>query len=272
MNQHDSETRQKWEELLVWFRSLNRVGVALSGGVDSAVTCAAAAYALGNDNVTAFTIQSPMELDLELKVSGAIANYLNVTHVVIAVDELADINIQANPVERCYFCKSLRMQEIIKEANKYDIDKLVDGSNFDDLDDFRPGRKALQEQGVFSPLAETGITKELVRRMARWLGLFVWDKPSTPCLASRIPYGVTINLEKINQIACAERSLIKLGLKTVRVRYHHEIARIEVPIEDFKVLLENQEQVVEQIKRCGFNYITLDLQGFRSGNLNEGIK
>lgn len=272
MNQLDPKIYQKWEEILDWFRIFSQVGVALSGGVDSAVACAAAMHALGREKVIAFTIQSPMEFEREIEDSVKIAAFLGVQQVTIQLNELLESDIQANPQERCYFCKSLRMKEIKIAAIQYDIDKLIDGSNIDDLDDYRPGRKALQENGIFSPLAETGISKEMVRRLAKWLGLFVWDKPSTPCLASRFPYGVTISAERIKQVACAEQSLIELGLKTVRVRYHAEIARLEVPIEDFKVLLDNQDQVVKLIKQCGFKFVTLDLQGFRSGSLNEGIK
>jgi uncharacterized protein len=271
MNTIEPKIKQKWEELLRYFRRYEKVGVALSGGVDSAVVCAAAAHALGSEKVVAFSIQSPMEIQREMEDSSEIANFLGVEQVVIKLNELEDDHIQTNPIDRCYFCKRARMREIKKAASSINIQILVDGSNADDLQDYRPGRKALMEQGVFSPLAETDITKEMVRRLAKWLGLSVWDKPSTPCLASRFPYGISIDQERINQVACAEQFLIQVGFKTVRVRYHQEIARVEIPKEDFDRFLIKHVEVVQHLKQCGFKYVTLDLQGFRSGSLNEGI-
>jgi len=268
----DVNTQLKWEELLHWFQQYKRVGVALSGGVDSSLVCSAAVTALGKENVVAYSIQSPMELPQEVGLAAEIARFLGLKHVVILMDELQDQRIAVNPVDRCYFCKMIRMQKIQAAAKEHNLQVLVDGSNADDLHDYRPGRKALQEVGVFSPLAEVGIPKAMVRQLAKWQSLSVWDKPSTPCLASRFPYGIEIDLQKIQQVACAEDYLKRIGFKIVRVRYHQEVARVEIPGEDFDSFLTKREQINQHLKLCGFKYIALDLQGFRSGSLNEGIK
>ncbi len=268
----DANTQQKWEQLLNWFLPYKRVGVALSGGVDSALVCSAAVSALGKENVVAYSIQSTMELPQEIDLAAEIARFLGLKHVVLHLDELKDERITANPIERCYFCKLIRMQKIQAAAKEENLQVLLDGSNADDLDDYRPGRRALQEVGVFSPLAEVGIPKAMVRQLAKWQSLSVWDKPSTPCLASRFPYGIEIDLQKIQQVACAEKYLKQSGFAIVRVRYHQEVARVEIPGEDFDLFLTKREEINHHLKQCGFKYVTLDLQGFRSGSLNEGIK
>jgi uncharacterized protein len=268
----DANTQQKWKKLLDWFLPYKRVGVALSGGVDSALVCAAAVNALGKENVIALSVQSPMELPQEVSLAAEIARFLGLKHVVLHMDELKDERIAANPVDRCYFCKLIRMEKINTAAKEHNLQVLMDGSNADDLDDYRPGRNALQEVGVFSPLAEVGIPKAMVRQLAKWQSLSVWDKPSTPCLASRFPYGVAIDQQKIQQVACAEAFLKQNGFAIVRVRYHQEVARVEIPGEDFELFLTKREEINEHLTQCGFKYVTLDLQGFRSGSLNEGIK
>lgn len=264
-------TRHKWDQLIQWMQSNSSIGVALSGGVDSALVCAAAADAIGVENVKAFSIRSPMESESELNQAGATANFLGVDHIVIELNELDDERIQTNTKNRCYYCKRIRLEKIHNLAKEHHIQTIVDGSNADDENDYRPGRQALREMQVASPLAINGISKQMVRELAKWRGLTVWNKPSTPCLASRFPYGTVIDQRKINQVACAEGCLQELGLTTLRVRYFGETARIEVPPDCFDRVIENRETIVEQFKICGFQTITLDLKGFRSGSLNEGI-
>lgn len=271
MNDPDSATLFKWKRLIERLQTYDRIGVALSGGVDSALVCAAAVQALGTKNVIAYTIESPMEIPQEVEDARQIAESLGVELFRIPLDELEIEEIRSNPSQRCYFCKRERLKIIKEQANLSGITQLVDGSNADDLSDYRPGRQALQELGVLSPLAETGITKAEVRQLAKWQGLPVWEKPSTPCLASRFPYGVEINHHRLSQIACAEEVLKKMGFTELRVRYHESVARIEVPIYEFENVMSQREKIVGAIKDCGFLYVTLDLQGFRSGSMNEGL-
>lgn len=271
MNDPDSVTLFKWKRLIEWLQTYDQIGVALSGGVDSALVCAAAVQVLGKYQVTAYTIESPMEISQEVEDARQIAESLGVDLFRIPLDELEIEDICSNPSQRCYFCKRERLKIIKEQAHLSGITQLVDGSNADDLNDYRPGRKALQELGVLSPLAETGITKAEVRQLAKWQGIPVWEKPSTPCLASRFPYGVEINHQRLRQVACAEEVLKEMGFAELRVRYHESIARIEVPINGFDHVIAQREKIIGSIKDCGFQYVTLDLQGFRSGSMNEGL-
>jgi uncharacterized protein len=265
-------TLLKWKSLVEWLKKFERIGVALSGGVDSALVCCAAVAALGNEQVTAFTIVSPMEIPQEVEDARKIVDQLGVELISIPLDELENDEIRSNPSRRCYYCKSMRLEKISEQAVQLGITQLVDGSNADDLGDYRPGRQALKELCVLSPLAETGITKVQVRQLAKWQHLPVWDKPSTPCLASRFPYGVEISHQRLGQIACAEALLKGMGYKELRVRYHGSVARLEVPVECFDSIVGKREEIVHAIKNCGFLYVSLDLQGFRSGNMNGGLQ
>jgi uncharacterized protein len=271
MNDPDSVTLLKWKRLIEWLQTYDQIGVALSGGVDSALVCVAAVQALGKNQVTAYTIESTMEIPQEVEDARQIAENLGVELIRIPLDELEIEEIRSNPSQRCYFCKRERLKIIKEQAHLSGIRQLVDGSNADDLSDYRPGRQALQEFGVLSPLAKVGITKAEVRQLAKWQSLPVWDKPSTPCLSSRLPYGVEINHQRIQQIACAEEILKKMGFYELRVRYHESVARIEVPINGFDHVIAQREKIIGSIKDCGFQYVTLDLQGFRSGSMNEGL-
>ena len=208
----------------------------------------------------------------EVETARQIADQLGVEQVRILLNELESDELHSNPSTRCYICKTIRMKKISEQAERLGITLLVDGSNADDLDDYRPGGQALQELGVLSPLAETGITKAQVRQLAKWQHLPAWDKPSTPCLASRFPYGVEISHQRIGQVACAEEILKSMGFRELRVRYHETVARLEVPVENFEAVLGAREEIVRAIKNCGFLYVSLDLQGFRSGSMNEGLQ
>lgn len=271
MNDFSNPYQEKWETLLKLLRGNKKLGVALSGGVDSALVCTAAVAALGASSVKAFSIQSTMETPKEMEDARRVTDQLGVEHYIIQLDELEIDNIRSNPTDRCYFCKLARLKKIQEHATSIGIDHLVDGSNFDDRDDYRPGRKALAELGVKSPLADAGITKQAVRQLARWQGISVCNKPSNPCLASRFPYGLEINHQRIQQVACAEKVLKSLGFEEIRVRFHESIARIEVPSSIFEKVLEQRTHIVEKIQACGFLYVVLDLQGFRSGSMNEGL-
>jgi uncharacterized protein len=271
MNDPYSATLFKWKSLIEWLQAYDQVGVALSGGVDSALVCAAAVQALGKKQVTAYTIESPMEMAQEVEDARQIAESLGVELFLIPLDELKIEEIRSNPSRRCYFCKRERLKIINEQALLSGISQLVDGSNADDLSDYRPGRQALHELGVKSPLAEIGITKAEVRQLAKWQGIPVWDKPSTPCLASRFPYGIEITHQHLRQVACAEEILKNMGFTELRVRFHESVARIEVPADSLEAILSNREEIVRLIRNCGFLYVTLDLQGFRSGSMNEGL-
>jgi uncharacterized protein len=271
MTDPDSTSLIKWKRLINWLQTYDQIGVALSGGVDSALVCAAGVKALGARKVTAYTIESPMEIPQEVEDARLIAENLGVKLIRIPLDELEIEDIRSNPSRRCYFCKRERLKIIKKQADLSGNTQLVDGSNADDLNDYRPGSQALKELGVLSPLAEVGITKAEVRQLAKWQSIPVWDKPSTPCLASRFPYGVEINHQRLRQVACAEEVLKEMGFAELRVRYHESVARIEVPINGFDHVIAQREKIIGSIKDCGFQYVTLDLQGFRSGSMNEGL-
>lgn len=272
MDEPDQASLLKWKRLVEWLQKFERIGVALSGGVDSALVCCAAVKALGKEQVSAYTILSTLEIPQEVQTARQITDQLGIEQMRIPLDELDNDEIRSNPARRCYYCKFMRLKKIIEQADLTGNVQLVDGSNADDLNDYRPGMQALQELGVLSPLAEVGIAKAQVRQLAKWQHLPVWDKPSTPCLASRFPYGVEISHQSLVQVACAEEILKAMGFNGLRVRYHESLARIEVPVESFEAVLDAREEIVHGIKNCGFLYVSLDLEGFRSGSMNEGLQ
>ena len=272
MTDPEPTTAQKWDQLVKYLEACHHIGVALSGGVDSSLVCFAAVQAIGKENVTAFTVHSTMEREKETDDSRLVANQLGVNHVLIELDELKIPDIRKNPPNRCYFCKYQRLKKIIEIGTNFQIDLVVDGTNQDDLGDYRPGRLALTELGVQSPLAKFGINKNEVRQLAKEHGLPVWDKPSTPCLATRLPYGTELTMERIRQVADAEDALHALGFSDCRVRHHDTIARVEVPPEAFEQVFAEKSKIVEKLMACGFQYVTLDLLGFRSGSMNEGLE
>jgi uncharacterized protein len=183
--------------------------------------------------------------------------------------ELADFS--SNTSERCYFCKDHRYRILSQYATENGYKNILDGSNHDDLTDHRPGQRAAHEHNVRSPLQEAGFTKTEIRQLARKLGLPNWNKPSSACLASRIPYGTAITLELLAQIEKAEKFLSNLGFSEFRVRHHGEIARIEVPVELFELVIQQKSAIVNALEEIGYSYITLDIKGFRSGSMNEVI-
>lgn len=246
---------------------LDRVVVAFSGGVDSTLVLKVAYDLLGN-NVLAVTAASPSLPRTELQEAIGLARRIGAPHRLIETAELENPDYAANPVNRCYFCKTELYTSLAPLADREGYRAILDGSHADDLADFRPGEKAAREHQVRSPLREAGLTKEEIHSLARDLGLPNWDKPASACLSSRVPHGVAVTAEVLGQIEAAEGVLRNLGFRQVRVRHHREIARIEVAPEEFSRLIENREAVLRGLKEAGYLFVTLDLAGFKSGSLN----
>lgn len=242
--------------------------VAYSGGVDSAVVAKAAHLALG-DRAVAVTGASPSLAEGELDAARRIASAIGVDHRVVETDELSNPAYVANAPNRCFHCKDELYGRLEGLARQWNLRMIADGANADDLGDFRPGMTAARQHGVRSPLAELGFGKSRVRELAVHWRLEVWDKPATPCLSSRVAYGVDVTPERLKRIDAAERLLRELGFGTVRVRCHeHELARLEVPLSELPRLCEpsTREHVARELQTLGFAYVTLDLEGFRSGS------
>lgn len=264
---------EKLEQLQTLFREMEQALIAYSGGIDSTLV-AKVAYDVLGDRALAVTAVSPSLLPEDLDDACTQAEAICIRHELVDTYELENPNYAANPVNRCYFCKSELHDTLKPLALEWGYPYVVDGVNADDLQDYRPGIQAAKERGARSPLAEVGITKLEVREIARHLGLSCWDKPAQPCLSSRFPYGEEITLAKLQRVGRAEVYLRKLGLKNLRVRSEGETARIELPAETLKefVLTTDLEGLVKQFKSFGFLFVTLDLEGFRSGKLNQVLQ
>jgi len=264
---------EKHESLQGILRDLRRVVVAYSGGVDSTFLLKAAVDALGADNVLACMSVGPSEPSHLLERAGSVARSIGVELMTIEAAELGDPNFTANNADRCFHCKSHLCRTLLDIARQRGFDHVVFGVNHDDLDDFRPGNQAMKVHGVRSPLAEAGLTKNDIRELSRRAGLPTADQPASPCLASRIPYGLEVTEQRLRQIDQAETFLRSLGFVEFRVRHHDSMARIEVPPSQIARIISEpvRSKVVEQLKSLGFQFVTLDLQGFRSGSLNESL-
>jgi uncharacterized protein len=242
--------------------------VAFSGGVDSTLVCKVAHEQLG-ERMLAVTARSPVEMPAETEEAITLAERIGCRHVVVDVDDLADLTFVANPPDRCYHCKARRFRLLAELARQEGLAWLADGTNADDADVYRPGRRALAELGVRSPLAEAGLTKADIRALSHALDLPTWDKPSAPCLATRFPYGTQITRQAVTQVAEAETYLHDLGFNPVRVRYHENLARIEVEPKALPRAFELREKIAARLRELGFAYVTLDLIGYRSGSMDE---
>jgi pyridinium-3,5-biscarboxylic acid mononucleotide sulfurtransferase len=250
--------------------ALGSACVAVSGGVDSSLVLAAAARGLGPGRVVAVTAVSATYLAEELAATRRLAAELGVEHVVLDTDELRDPAFVENSRDRCYHCKAHLLDAMGAVARERGCAALVDGANADDLSDHRPGMRAAAERGVVHPLLEAGIGKAQVRRLSRLLGLATWDAPQQACLASRIPYGEPIDEEKLRHIAGAEAVLRELGFRQCRVRYHGAVARVEVEAEEIgRAAGPARSEIARRLRALGFTYVALDLDGFRSGSMNE---
>lgn len=260
------------EQLQSNIRSLDSLVVAYSGGVDSTFLLKVAHNLLGQRAV-AVTARSATLPARELRSALDFTKAAGIKHVVFELDELAVEDFAANPPERCYICKQLVFGKIKEIARVQQIDEVADGSNDDDTNDYRPGLRALSELGIISPLRDAGFTKAEIRTLSRKMGLSAWDKPSQACLASRFPYGQRISRADLTRVDQAEQYLLGLGFKQVRVRYHGDLARIEVlPVERIRFTAEQLlEQVDQHFRQLGFVYTCLDLRGYRSGSLNEKV-
>jgi len=267
-----AEAKNKLNILKAHLQSLNSVALAFSGGVDSTFLLKVASEVLGN-NVIAVTARSSTYPEREFKEACKYAADFGVKHIVIDSEELDIEGFADNPTNRCFFCKNELFSKIKEVAKEYKIQHVIDGCNSDDVGDYRPGMQAAREHGVISPLKEAGMTKEDIRLLSKELGLPTWDKQAFACLSSRFPYGQKITREKLNMVDRAEQLLLDLGFKNVRVRHHGDVARIEVASHE-RVKFFNtdlMDSVNEKLKEIGFTYAALDLKGYRTGSMNEGL-
>jgi uncharacterized protein len=262
---------EKYHRLVALIAGRGSAAVAFSGGVDSSFLCHAAAAALG-PRAVAITIVSPMLPKSELDCAAGVARQLGIEHILVEEGDI-DEEVAANPRERCYFCKKLEFRRILAAARERGIGTVLDGSNLDDLGDYRPGLRALEELDIMSPLREAEMTKADIRELSRRFGLPTWDKPAFACLASRIPYGERIDREKLARIERAEDTLRARGFRQFRVRSHGNIARIEVAPGERRRFFDEKilDDISRSLKSQGFLYVALELEGYALGSLNRAL-
>lgn len=265
--------QEKYKDLKEYIKSLESVVVAFSSGVDSTFLLRVAHDVLG-DNAIAVTASSCSFPVRELSEATEYAAANGIEHVIVDSEELEIEGFSQNPPNRCYLCKRELFEKMIEVAHSKGFKEVIEGSNMDDLGDYRPGLTAINELKVKSPLREAGLTKEDIRKLSKELGLPTWEKQSFACLSSRFPYGETITAEKLKMVDEAEQLLIDLGFRQVRVRHHGTVARIEISEEEFSKIMspEIRNQINDRFREIGFTYVSLDLAGYRTGSMNETIK
>ena len=263
----------KIEKLKAVLKYLGRVVVAYSGGLDSTFLLKMAADTLGRSNVLAVTARSETYPASEYKEAVKLAKRIGARQIAIQTQELKIGNFKSNPVNRCYYCKKELFKKLDAIKNRYGMSYVLDGTNYDDLKDVRHGRKAAGEFGVKSPLLDAKLTKMDIRKFSKRLNLATWDKPSFACLASRIPFNNTITEKDLRRVNAAEVYLRKLGFEQIRVRIHGDIARLEIYKKNFsKIFNKNKiDAIVKKLKSLGFKYVTIDLEGYRTGSMHEAV-
>jgi pyridinium-3,5-biscarboxylic acid mononucleotide sulfurtransferase len=262
------KTEEKFEKLKEIIRGLGKAVVAFSGGVDSTFLLKVCVDVLRKENVLAFIGLSPTCPAREIEDAKRLSALIGVEYIIAETTEMEDRNFLENTTSRCYFCKTHLFDRAWEIAKANGFLHVLEGSNLDDMDDFRPGRKACLEQGVASPLLVAELTKEEIRDLSKRLSLPTHEKPSFACLSSRIPYGTSIDEGTLKSIECSEDFIRSLGIRQLRVRYHGAVARIEVLPQDFPVVLANRTAIIEGLKQYGFSYVTLDLKGYKTGSMN----
>lgn len=268
-----AETRDKLERLKELLAGCESAAIAFSGGVDSTFLLAVAKEAVPG-RVVAITVAAPMTPDREIRESYKIAKDLGVEQIVTGASDIIDIEVfSENPPDRCYHCKLHFFAVILDAADEIGLECVMEASNADDIEDYRPGLKAIEELGVRSPLLEAGLTKAEIRALSKEMDLVTWDKPSMACLASRVPYGEPVTLEKLEQIEKGEQILVAEGFRLCRLRHHGTFARIEVPLEDIKRLSMESvwSRIAVAILDVGFERVEIDPQGYRTGSMNEAL-
>lgn len=263
----------KREKLRNRIRELGKDGVVLcfSGGVDSALLLKIASEEVEKDKLLALTFQTSLTPLSDLPIVKQMAESFGVKSKILYLDQFEDKEILNNPTNRCYLCKKFLYENAIEIKNNLGFKYVIDGSNFDDLKVYRPGRIALEELGIIRPLEEVKMTKKEVREFAKDLNIEVANRPSTPCMATRFPYGERLNKEVFTNLERGEKFLKSLGLENVRIRYYKDNIRIETDVDDFPIILEKRLLIIHELKALGFHYINLDLEGFRSGSMDEVI-
>ena len=268
----DAKLAAKLAKMRAIFAPMRSVIVAFSGGVDSTFVLKVAYESLG-DKVLALTTTSPTMPDEDRESALAMARVIGARHLIVESNELEIPGYSANPLNRCYLCKHNLFTVCEAKAAELSIDNIVDGLNLDDLHDYRPGMQAASEKRVRHPLVEAELSKAEIRELSRAMELPTWDRPASPCLSSRFPYGTEITSEGLAKVAAGERLLHAMGFKVARVRFHGEVARLELERDEIARIFEPQirDTVDREFKKIGFRFVAIDLKGFRSGSLNEGV-